>query len=133
MNKFRLLHNKAIQPRPSKWSTEHYSRLPTKKYSWSTWATKLLARTKGGLFVIAILSALGHDQIIMIANQVAGCTIKGNISLYTEKHIYHMPGQPSYNQTIINFRKGERWFCSEEEARAAGWRKPGEKQITHFS
>ena len=53
----------------------------------------------------------------------AGCSIKGNIS--DNGRIYHMPGQKYYEQTRINTGKGERWFCSEAEARAAGWRKAG--------
>jgi micrococcal nuclease len=50
------------------------------------------------------------------------CVIKGNISSSKEK-IYHMPGCGSYNQTAIDTSAGERWFCSEQEAVTAGWRK----------
>jgi hypothetical protein len=49
------------------------------------------------------------------------CRIKGNIS--GNGRIYHMPGQKYYGATKINAAKGERWFCSEAESRAAGWRK----------
>ncbi|SDI50707.1 thermonuclease family protein [Lutimaribacter saemankumensis] len=52
----------------------------------------------------------------------AGCVIKGNISS-KGRRIYHMPGQEWYSRTRINTAKGERWFCSEAEARAAGWRR----------
>lgn len=52
-----------------------------------------------------------------------GCDIKGNISPTTGERIYHVPGQEHYRETTINRRYGERWFCSEAEARAAGWRK----------
>ncbi|RVA55515.1 hypothetical protein EN933_08145 [Mesorhizobium sp. M7A.F.Ca.US.001.01.1.1] len=52
-----------------------------------------------------------------------GCNIKGNVSIDTGEHIYHVPGQKYYSQTIIRPEYGERWFCSEAEARAAGWRK----------
>ena len=48
------------------------------------------------------------------------CTIKGNIS--DRGRIYHLPGSPAYDKTRINTERGERWFCSEEEAHAAGWR-----------
>lgn len=51
----------------------------------------------------------------------ADCAIKGNIS--ASGFIYHVPGQRDYANTGINVSKGERWFCSETEARAAGWRK----------
>ena len=50
------------------------------------------------------------------------CTIKGNISK-SGTRIYHVPGGRYYEQTRINTSKGERWFCTEGEARAAGWRR----------
>lgn len=52
------------------------------------------------------------------------CAIKGNINQRGD-HIYHMPGSDSYDITVIDERSGERWFCSEAEARAAGWRAAG--------
>jgi micrococcal nuclease len=52
----------------------------------------------------------------------AGCVIKGNINDDGEK-IYHVPGGKYYAQTVIEPEKGERWFCSEVEAVAAGWRR----------
>ena len=50
------------------------------------------------------------------------CRIKGNIG--RSGRIYHMPGGSNYSQIKINIRKGEKWFCSESEAVAAGWRRP---------
>ncbi len=55
--------------------------------------------------------------------QSGSCNIKGNISVSSGARIYHVPGQEFYDQTQINTSKGERWFCSEAEARAAGWRR----------
>jgi hypothetical protein len=52
----------------------------------------------------------------------SSCVIKGNISSTKEK-IYHLPGCVSYSATIIEVSKGERMFCTEQEAVAAGWRK----------
>lgn len=52
-----------------------------------------------------------------------GCYVKGNISADGER-IYHTPGSASYDNTGIDESQGERWFCSEAEARAAGWRAP---------
>lgn len=54
--------------------------------------------------------------------QNGDCNIKGNVSTQGER-IYHMPGDEYYEQTRISAAHGERWFCSEEEARAAGWRR----------
>jgi endonuclease YncB( thermonuclease family) len=56
-------------------------------------------------------------------NAADDCQIKGNINSNGER-IYHVPGSSSYGATRINEAKGERWFCSEAEARAAGWRAP---------
>ena len=50
------------------------------------------------------------------------CPIKGNIT--ARGKIYHAPWSPHYARTRINEAKGERWFCSEAEALAAGWRAP---------
>ena len=50
------------------------------------------------------------------------CFIKGNISSKGER-IYHVPGGEYYDATRINTSKGERWFCTEAEAVAAGWRR----------
>lgn len=53
----------------------------------------------------------------------ADCPIKGNINRKGE-HIYHAPWSRSYARTRIDTSRGERWFCSEAEALAAGWRAP---------
>ena len=53
------------------------------------------------------------------------CNIKGNVSYNRGRRIYHMPGDRDYARTRISRSRGERWFCSEAEARAAGWRRAG--------
>jgi hypothetical protein len=50
------------------------------------------------------------------------CRIKGNISA-TGERIYHVPGGRFYAATVIDLARGERMFCTEEQARAAGWRR----------
>lgn len=52
------------------------------------------------------------------------CVIKGNINSKNEQ-IYHLPGCGSYDRTEIDSDRGEQYFCNEEEAQAAGWRKAG--------
>ena len=39
------------------------------------------------------------------------------------KSIYHVPGGALCAKMRIDTAKGERWFCSEAEARAAGWQR----------
>jgi hypothetical protein len=51
----------------------------------------------------------------------SGCDIKGNINSKGDR-IYHVPGGRYYASTVVDSAHGERWFCSEAEARAAGWR-----------
>ena len=53
----------------------------------------------------------------------SGCAIKGNVT--RGGHIYHMPWSPFYDRVAIDGARGERWFCSEQEALAAGWRPAG--------
>ena len=53
----------------------------------------------------------------------ASCQIKGNINRKGER-IYHVPGGRDYEITRIDRTKEERWFCSEDEAQGAGWRRP---------
>jgi endonuclease YncB( thermonuclease family) len=52
-----------------------------------------------------------------------GCAIKGNIT--ENGHIYHMPWSPWYHRVKVDPAQGERWFCSETEAKSAGWRSAG--------
>ena len=49
-----------------------------------------------------------------------GCAIKGNVT--RNGRIYHMPWSPWYAQIRMQTDKGKRWFCTEAEALAAGWR-----------
>jgi len=49
-----------------------------------------------------------------------GCPIKGNVT--ASGRIYHLPWSPWYDRIKMDGAKGKRWFCSEEEAMAAGWR-----------
>jgi endonuclease YncB( thermonuclease family) len=57
------------------------------------------------------------------AATTGACAIKGNISRKGDR-IYHLPGTRDYERTQINEASGERMFCSEDEAKAAGWRAP---------
>jgi endonuclease YncB( thermonuclease family) len=56
------------------------------------------------------------------AGPPGSCQIKGNIG--SNGRIYHVPGSAAYDRTQIDESRGERWFCTEAEARAAGWRPP---------
>jgi hypothetical protein len=80
----------------------------------------------GGVMVLTspqVAVSTVQEVAAPIAGPAVGCNIKGNISIDTGERIYHMPGQRYYAQTKISPQYGERWFCSEADARAAGWRK----------
>ena len=49
--------------------------------------------------------------------------IKGNVDTRTGDHVYHVPTGLYYSTTSVDESLGDRWFCTEEEAVAAGWKK----------
>ncbi len=49
------------------------------------------------------------------------CTIKGNISEKAYGRNYFLEGCPNYNRIKIDTRKGESYFCTEQEAEDAGF------------
>lgn len=57
------------------------------------------------------------------ASSSGACTIKGNVNSKGER-IYHCPGWRDYYNTDVVPSNGDRWFCSEAEAQAAGFRRP---------
>lgn len=77
-----------------------------------------------GVFVLSMPDS-GSSAFSAFASMGAGCNIKGNVSIASGERIYHVPGQRYYAATVIRPEYGERWFCSEAEARSAGWRRSG--------
>lgn len=49
------------------------------------------------------------------------CTIKGNIDKGTWEHLYHLPTCRHYNQIVLDLDLGEQFFCTESEAKDAGF------------
>lgn len=88
-----------------------------------------LGMSNFGLIVIAsssfVFLATGGYTLVPRELWDAACNIKGNISINSRERIFHVPGQLDYASTTIRTEYGERWFCSEADARAAGWRKAG--------
>lgn len=74
------------------------------------------------LFLV-LIPAMAMIALTPVAFAQSGdCVIKGNVNTQGER-IYHMPGDEYYEETRISASHGERWFCSAEEAEAAGWRR----------
>lgn len=59
----------------------------------------------------------------MVNNEKAACNIKGNDR---NGKIYYLPECGVYDNVTVQLYLGDRWFCSEKEAIAAGFRKPGQ-------
>lgn len=85
-------------------------------------AAKAKAGIWRGYFVMPWDWRRGRRLTVHRSPDNSACTIKGNIN-QTGKRVYHVPGGQYYGPAIIEPSKGERWFCSEAEAREAGWRK----------
>ncbi len=49
-----------------------------------------------------------------------GCPIKGQIA--GDAKSYVLPWSPDYAGVRVRAARGERWFCTESEAQAAGWK-----------
>lgn len=87
-------------------------------------AEKAAQVTQTGLWASEMQSPAAYRaaqrNVAPVDPAVGDCFIKGNIS--NSGRIYHMPHNQYYQNTRINEANGERWFCSETEAQAAGWR-----------
>ncbi|PSB02834.1 sunset domain-containing protein [Merismopedia glauca] len=75
------------------------------------------------IVVIAMEFSRSHYPSLIASIAKPGCKIKGNISHNTGIKLYHLPGMEDYESTVIDPAKGEKWFCTESEAIANGWRK----------
>jgi hypothetical protein len=67
-------------------------------------------------------SSSGFTNFGVTESLPVSCDIKGNIGASGER-IFHLPGQRYYSRRLVSPSNGERWFCSEQESRQAGWRK----------
>ena len=79
--------------------------------------------------VLGVASVPVNAQTILLGAVSAAdapspdCTIKGNINRSGEC-IYHQQGGRWYAKINMDLSKGKRWFCSVQEAGAAGCRAP---------
>jgi hypothetical protein len=89
-------------------------------------AEAALASQAPNTVILGALSVpvMGQAQLLEPASSATApspeCTIKGNVNRRGER-VYHLPGRIAY-ATINMHNPQKRWFCSEDEARAAGWR-----------
>jgi hypothetical protein len=58
-----------------------------------------------------------------VAARESGCEIKA-IVLPNGDRVYYIPGWQGYDRLVVNVAQGGRWFCNEDDVRAAGFRAP---------
>ncbi|HSF65384.1 MAG TPA: thermonuclease family protein [Paracoccaceae bacterium] len=94
------------------------------RYSTRYAADEAAARAAGaGLWQARMVTPEAHRHTPAAPQATPGtCAIKGNVSSKGQR-IYHLPGQRDYAATRITPSRGEAWFCSETQARAAGFRR----------
>lgn len=68
----------------------------------------------------ASATAIADAILTRLLEDPSPCVIKGEVTI-TNQRIFHPPSSPYYDQIAISTRRGERWFCTEEDARQAGW------------
>ncbi len=66
--------------------------------------------------------AVWRERVWAAAKRQApdGCPIKGQV--VSGRKYYVLPGADDYARIRVRAGRGERWFCSEQEASAAGWK-----------
>lgn len=82
-------------------------------------ASAPIAPSPAGLLTAPIATPQGSATAAQPSSQ---CLIKGNVNRKGER-IFHMPDQLDYGRVVMEGHPEKRWFCSEEEAVVAGWRK----------
>jgi len=65
------------------------------------------------------------DNSLHLKSGDSACMVKGAITAKGQ-HFYYSPLDREYDSIAIDLKKGERFFCSDDEARQAGWIRKGE-------
>jgi len=68
-----------------------------------------------------LFSPICYQQEVNLDNPK--CNVKANIDKNTKEKVYYVPGCVQYKTAIVEKDVGENWYCSEEEAVEAGFRK----------
>lgn len=71
----------------------------------------------------ATSTPINDEREIDLGPPFPECNIKGNISEKGYGKTYLVPGCDNYEKTKVDERKGEQYFCFEEDAIEAGFRK----------
>jgi hypothetical protein len=72
------------------------------------------------IIAVVAITIMVLSEILWVPEPL--CRIKGNVTV-TGERVYHLPNGKYYDRVIINPMRGEKYFCKESDALAAGWRK----------
>ena len=66
----------------------------------------------------------GRQAEARAADWVRNCNVKGAV-MSDGSRVFYVPTDDQYQDVTVEPGRGEQTFCSDEEARAAGWTRPG--------
>jgi len=92
------------------WGRLHYN--PSSQKEKLKAAYKFAQENKQGIFGMNCTDAQPENS---------RCKIKANIDEDTQKKSYHLPDCRDYDRVKIDLDRGEKFFCTEKEAQAAGF------------
>jgi len=137
----RLVKNKKVRIETDKNKMDRFGRTLAYVYQSDIFINQELLEQGAGKFYLDTVNNKHQSTLIAAANQAhkektglwencapdpeAGCLIKGNLDKLDHRW-YHLPELRHYSQVVVNLGKGDQWFCTEEEAKEAGFKKARE-------
>jgi hypothetical protein len=97
-------------------SAENY---PVATYPAATTVLSTVPAPVGGACVPATPCANGSCVVVPPCD--GSPPLKGVCDSETGQYLYYFPGQPGYNESVVGTYQGEQYFCSYNEAAAAGF------------
>lgn len=103
--------------------TDDYGRVLANVFVGKKWVNGIMVQkgmARGESSAYAKENKLGiYSETCRKTTPPNGCAIKGNIR--EEKPVYYLPTCKYYDQVIVDEAFGDQWFCSEQEAKDAGF------------
>ena len=75
----------------------------------------------GGTFPLP--PGAGDEVVVCDFSKTAQPVIKGNVESKSGERVYYAPGNLLYSTVEVSEQDGDAWFCTEEEAAEAGWKR----------
>ena len=137
----RLIKNKKVRIETDENKMDRFGRTLAYVYQDNIFINQQLLEQGAGKFHLDTVNNKYQSTLIAAANQAhkektglwkdcapdpeIGCLIKGNLDKLDHRW-YHLPEFRHYSQVVVNLEKSDQWFCTEEEAKEAGFEKARE-------